>query len=187
MSPTRDSGRGSPTSRDLCVSLTFEQDRAAMLVAHLAVEEPDGWLVELDLTGDELARLLAGETVTVAGEVSGIEEVRDEEPEVELDTVEPEAVAEEAEHEPAGVEQPTPIATAGYSTSLDEPPAGTGPITRSTDVAPGEAVVAYIRGRWQDAVVARRDIGSLLLSYSRPGPFGQVQARIATDRVRRRT
>jgi hypothetical protein len=181
MSPTRDSGRGSPTSRDLCVSLTFEQDRAAMLVAHLAVEEPDGWLVELDLTGDELARLLAGETVTVAGEVSGIEQMRDEEPEVELEAVEPEAMTEEAEHEPAGVEQ------TAYGTSLDEPPAGTEPITRSTDVAPGEAVVAYIRGRWQDAVVARRDIGSLLLGYSRPGPFGQVQVRITTDRVRRRT
>jgi hypothetical protein len=181
MSPTRDSGRGSPTSRDLCVSLTFEQDRAAMLVARLAVEEPDGWLVEIDLTGDELARLLAGETVTVAGEVSGIEQMRDEEPEVELEAVEPEAMTEEAEHEPAGVEQ------TAYGTSLDEPPAGTEPITRSTDVGPGEAVVAYIRGRWQDAVVARRDIGSLLLSYSRPGPFGQVQVRITTDRVRRRT
>jgi hypothetical protein len=174
-------GRGSPTSRDLCVSLTFEQDRAAMLVARLAVEEPDGWLVEIDLTGDELARLLAGETVTVAGEVSGIEQMRDEEPEVDLEAVEPAAMAEEAEHEPAGVEQTE------YGTSLDEPPAGTEPITRSTDVAPGEAVVAYIRGRWQDALVARRDIGSLLLSYSRPGPFGQVQVRIATDRVRRRT
>jgi hypothetical protein len=182
--------RGSPTSRDLRVSLTFEQDPAGALVARLAVEEPDGWLVELDLTGAEPARLLAGETLTVSGDVSGVEQPH-EEPTVEPDVVEPETVpepadVEEAEAEPADFEEPTPATPAAYSIYVDEPPPGTEPIARSTDVAPGEAVVAYIRQRWQDAVVVRRDIGSLLLSYSRSGPFGQVQTRIATDRVRRR-
>jgi hypothetical protein len=180
-------GRGSPTSRDLWVSFTFEQDPAGALVARLAVAEPDRWLVELELTGDALARLLAGETLAVSGEVSDVEYMHDIEPAVELDVIEPETAPEEAAHEPAHVEEPTPAPPAAYSTFLYEPPAGTEPIARSTDVAPGEAVVAYIRGRWQDAVVVKRDIGSLLVGYSRPGPFGQVQVRIATDRVRRLT
>jgi hypothetical protein len=180
-------GRGAPTSRDLWVSLSFEQDPAGALVARLAVEEPDRWLVEVGLSGDALARLIAGdESLAVSGEVSVVEYVPAEEPAVELDVVEPEAAPEEGEPEPAGVEEPTPAPPAAYSTFLYEPPAGTEPIARSTDVAPGEVVVAYIHGRWQNAVVVGRDIGSVLVSYSRPGPFGEVQQRIATDRVRRR-
>jgi hypothetical protein len=178
--------RGLPTSRDLWVSLTFEQDPAGALVARLAVEEPDGWLVELDLTGAELARLLAGETLTVSGEVSGFEQPHEEEPAAEPEVVEPEIAPEETVPEPAADEEPRPAAPKAYGTSHDKPPTATEQIARSTDVAPGEVVVAYIRGRWQDAVVVRRDIGSLLVSYSRSGPFGQVQTRIATDRVRRR-
>jgi hypothetical protein len=178
--------RGPPTSRDLWVALTFEQDPAGAFVARLAVEEPDGWLVELELTGDELACLLAGETLTVSGEVSGVEQQRDEELAVELDAIEPQAAPEDVEHVPADVKEPTPAAPAVFGASFDEPPAGTEPIARSTDVAQGEAVVAYIHGRWLGAVVARRDVGTLLVTYSRPGSFGQVQQRIATDRVRRR-
>jgi hypothetical protein len=180
-------GSGSSTSRDLRVWLTFEQDPAGVFVARLAVEEPDRWLVEVELSGDALARLFAGESLAVSGKVSGVEYIHGEQPAVDLHIVEPETAPEEAEHEPADVEEPTPAPPAAYSTFLYEPPAGTEPITRSTDVAPGEAVVAYIHGRWQDAVVVMPNIGSLLVTYSRPGPFGQVQLRIATDRVRQRT
>jgi hypothetical protein len=160
-------GRGSPTSCDLQVSLTVEQDPAGTVVARLVVDEPDGLLVEVEFTGDELALLLAGEAIAVRAQVSGIEQ-----PQAEDQPVEPEATPDE----------PVPADTAS-----DEPPAGTEPIARSTDVRPGEAVLAHIRGRWRDAVVVRRDIGSLLVSYTRPGSFGAVQQRIATDRVRRRT
>jgi hypothetical protein len=160
-------GRGSPTSCDLQVSLTVEQDPAGTVVARLVVDEPDGLLVEVEFTGDELALLLAGEAIAVPAQVSGIEQQQAEE-----QPVEPEATPDE----------PVPASTAS-----GEPPAGTEPIARSTEVRPGEAVLAHIRGRWRDAVVVRRDIGSLLVSYTRPGSFGAVQQRIATDRVRRRT
>src|SRR5687768_14832669 len=97
MSPARDMSRGLPTSRDLQVWLTFEQDGAGVLVERLAVEQPDGWLVELDLAGDDLPRLLAGQTLTVAGEVSVIERPDDEELGIELGAVEPEVLVEVAE------------------------------------------------------------------------------------------
>jgi hypothetical protein len=35
-------------------------------MACLTVDEPEGRLIDVELDGDELARLLAGETVTVA-------------------------------------------------------------------------------------------------------------------------
>lgn len=162
-----------PSTRGLRVSLTLEQDQAGVLAARLSVDAPEGRVVEVELTGDELALLLAGDTVVVPGEVGGTEqpvEEPDEEPE--------EAVLEEAL-----VQVPAPVT---FSASLDEPPPDSEPIARSTDVAPGEVVLAYIRGRWRDAVVIRRDIGSLLVSYTRQGSFGQVQQRVATDRVRRR-
>ncbi|WP_142105116.1 hypothetical protein [Pseudonocardia cypriaca] len=164
--------RGSPTTCDLQVSLTVDQEPAGVAVARLVVDEPDGLLVEVDLTGDELALLLAGETIAVPGRVSGIEQPPVDEPATEPDVVEPDVVEPE---EPVRA-----------STALDEPPAGTEPIARSTDVRPGEAVVAYIRGRWRDVVVVRRDIGSLLVAYTRPGSFGRVQQRVATGQVRRR-
>jgi hypothetical protein len=164
-------GRGSPTSCDLQVSLTVEQDPAGAVSARLVADEQDGLLIEVEFTGDELALLLAGETIAVPALVSGLEQPDTEEPVPEPDVGGPEVAPEE---------------TARSGTALDEPPAGTEPIARSTDVRPGEAVLAYIHGRWRDAVVVRRDIGSLLVSYTRPGSFGRVQQRIATDRVRRR-
>ena len=164
-------GRGSPISCDLQVSLTVEQDPTGAVTARLVADDPDGLLVEVEFTGDELALLLAGETIAVPGQVSGLEQPPPEEPPSEPD------VAPPAE---AGAAR-----TPG-STAFDQPPAGTEPIARSTDVRPGEAVLAYIHGRWRDAVVVRRDIGSLLVSYSRPGSFGRVQQRLTTDRVRRR-
>jgi hypothetical protein len=167
--------RGSPTSCDLQLSLTVEQDAAGVVVARLVADEPDGLLVEIELTADELALLLAGETLAVPARVSGLEPAPDEEePEEEAtepDVVEPEAPPEELPRD---------------GTAFDEPPAGTEPIARSTDVRPGETVVAYIRGRWREAVVVRRDIGSLLVTYTRPGSFGRVQQRITTGQVRRR-
>jgi hypothetical protein len=164
-------GRGAPTSCDLHVSLTVEQDPGGTVVARLVADEPDGLLVEIEFSGDELALLLAGETVAVPGQVSGLDQhLHTDEPVIEPD-VEPAAAPEEL---------------ARHGTDFDEPPAGTEPIARSTDVRPGEAVLAYIRGRWRDAVVVRRDIGSLLVSYTRPGSFGRVQQRLTTDRVRRR-
>jgi hypothetical protein len=170
-------GRGAPTSCDLQVSLTVEQDRGGTVVARLVADEPDGLLVEVEFSGDELALLLAGETVAVQGQVSGLgQHLHADEPATEPDAVEP------------GVVEPgvAPEERARHSTDLDEPPAGTEPIARSTDVRPGQAVLAYIRGRWREAVVVRRDIGSLLVAYARPGSFGRVQQRLTTDRVRRR-
>lgn len=163
-----------PSTRDLRVSLTLEQDQAGVLAVRLAVDAPEGRVVEAELTGDELALLLAGDTVVVPGEVGGTEHPDDEAGEG----------PEEAVLEQALAQVPVPVT---FSASLDEPPPDSEPIARSTDVAPGEAVLAYIRGRWRDAVVVRRDIGSLLVSYTRQGSFGQVQQRVATDRVRRRT
>jgi hypothetical protein len=163
------------------LSLTFEQSPAADLMARLTVDEPEGRLVDVELDGNELARLLAGETVTVAATIGAD---RGEALPATPDVVEAEAIPEDA-GEPA-IEVPASVASSDYGTSVDDPPAGTEPIARSTDVAPGEAVVAYIRGRWRDAVVARRDIGSLLVTYSPPqGSFGDVQLRIATKWVRR--
>jgi hypothetical protein len=56
----------SPISRDVWLSLTFERGPVANLMACLTVDEPEGRLIDVELDGDELARLLAGETVTVA-------------------------------------------------------------------------------------------------------------------------
>src|SRR5690606_7263081 len=173
MSPARGMGRGSPIACELQVSLTVEQDPAGTVSARLVADQPDGLLVEVEFTGDELALLLAGETIAVPAQVSGLAPPEPPPPE-----------PAQAPAEPAAPAAPAPKAPAG--TALDEPPVGSEPITRSTDVRPGESVLAYIHGRWRDAVVVRRDIGSLLVAYSRPGSFGRVQQRIATDRVRRR-
>jgi hypothetical protein len=66
MSPPRDIAPESPISRDVWLSLTFERGPVANLMACLTVDEPEGRLIDVELDGDELARLLAGETVTVA-------------------------------------------------------------------------------------------------------------------------
>jgi hypothetical protein len=179
-------GRGAPISCDLQISLTVEQDPAGTVTARLVADERDGLLIEIEFTADELALLLAGETIAVPALVSGLVQPEPEEPDTEEPGTE-EPGTEEPVPEP-GIVGPevAPGQEARGSTDLDEPPVGTEPIARSTDVRPGEAVLAYIHGRWRDAVVVRRDIGSLLVSYTRPGSFGRVQQRIATDRVRRR-
>jgi hypothetical protein len=118
--------------------------------------------------------------------VSDVEYLPNDEPAIEsgiAGAIQPEETGQAS----GDVDEPAPTPPATYSTALDEPPTGTQPITRSTDVAPGEAVLAYIHGRWRDAVVARHDVNSLLVTYTRPGSLGQVQQRIATNRVRRRT
>jgi hypothetical protein len=189
-------GRGAPISCDLQISLTVEQDPAGTVTARLVADERDGLLIEVEFTADELALLLAGETIAVPALVSGLVQPEPEEPGTEEPGTEEPGTEEPGTEEP-GTEEPVPepgvvgpeVAPgqeAPGSTDLDEPPVGTEPIARSTDVRPGEAVLAYIHGRWRDAVVVRRDIGSLLVSYTRPGSFGRVQQRIATDRVRRR-
>jgi hypothetical protein len=170
-------GRGAPISCDLQISLTVEQDPAGTVTARLVADERDGLLVEVEFTADELALLLAGETIAVPALVSGlVQPDTEEEPGTEEPVPEPGVVGPEV--------APGQMTRGGAD--LDEPPLGTEPIARSTDVRPGEAVLAYIHGRWRDAVVVRRDIGSLLVSYTRPGSFGRVQQRIATQRVRRR-
>jgi hypothetical protein len=174
-------GRGAPISCDLQISLTVEQDPAGTVTARLVADERDGLLIEVEFTADELALLLAGETIAVPALVSGLvqpdpEELDAEEPDTEEPVPEPGVLGPEV----------APGQKARGGAGLDEPPLGTEPIARSTDVRPGEAVLAYIHGRWRDAVVVRRDIGSLLVSYTRPGSFGRVQQRIATQRVRRR-
>ncbi|TWF76179.1 hypothetical protein FHX44_112067 [Pseudonocardia hierapolitana] len=184
-------GRGSPISCDLQVSLTVEQDPEGTVTARLVADEQDGLLVEVEFTGDELALLLAGETIAVPALVSGPEQPDTEQPDTEQpDTEQPDTEQPDTDEpviEPdVVVPESAPDQTARSGTDLDEPPVGTEPIARSTDVRPGEAVLAYIHGRWRDAVVVRRDIGSLLVSYTRPGSFGRVQQRIATERVRRR-
>ena len=172
--------RGSPTSCDLQLSLTVEQDAAGVVVARLVADEPDGLLVEIELTADELALLLAGETLAVPARVSGLE------PELPDEEAEEEGAAEDETTEPDVAEpEAPPEELRRDSTAFDEPPAGTEPIARSTDVRPGETVVAYIRGRWREAVVVQRDIGSLLVGYTRPGSFGRVQQRVSTGQVRR--
>jgi hypothetical protein len=174
-------GRGAPISCDLQISLTVEQDPAGTVTARLVADERDGLLIEVEFTADELALLLAGETIAVPALVSGLvqpdtEELDAEEPDTEEPVPEPGVLGPEV----------APGQKARGGADLDEPPLGTEPIARSTDVRPGEAVLAYLHGRWRDAVVVRRDIGSLLVSYTRPGSFGRVQQRIATQRVRRR-
>lgn len=177
-----------------------------MLVAHVVVDRASARLVELELSGDELARLLAGQALSVPGAVGESDRV-DEESTVDQD-VGPHAdepadeplgappapsedvdeVADETaprERAPAGTDRKAQGAPAGYSSVRGEPPAGTDPIRFGTDVVPNEPVVAYIGGRWRDAIVVRRDVGSVLVSYTRPGPFGEVLQRVAVTGVRR--
>jgi hypothetical protein len=181
--------------RELHVSLTFEQRALGELVARLAVYEPDGRLVEVELTGDQLARLLAGDVVSTPGQVAAVERRQvPEELAVVLDVegwgVEPEPPedSEEPDDEPVEASEPEPAQSGLYSTAVDEPPPGTEPISRSMDLGPTEQVVAYVGGRWRDAVVVSRDIGSVLVRYSRSGRWGQgVRQRVRTEQVRRWT
>jgi hypothetical protein len=180
MSPTPDAGGW----QELWLSLTFEQQPSGALLARLAVDESADRLVEVELPGELLARLLAGETVLVQGRVT---ERLSEDSVVELDVEEPtEAVQEtEPQHdEPANGDAPGP-AVSWYSAALDAPPPGTVPIMRTTEVARDEAVVAYLRGRWRDAIVVSKDVGTLFVSYSREGR--DRRQRVPVGWVRRRT
>ena len=100
---------------DLLVSLVFEREQGE-LVARLAVDDPDRRLVEVELTGDEVARLLAGEVVAVAGEVAaaetvGVDEPGGEEPRPDVPTLT--VVEQEAAVELDAVEQDVPAAAGG--------------------------------------------------------------------------
>jgi hypothetical protein len=179
MSPAPDAGGW----REMWLSLTFEQQPTGALLARLAVDESADRLVEVELPGELLARLLAGETLPVRGRAA---ERLGKEPEPRLDVGKP-----DVEPEPDGpgltvVKQPETVPSR-YSSLVDEPPEGTVPITRVSEVARDEAVVAYIRGQWRDATVLRKDVGTLFLRYSREGPFGRdLRTSVRVDWVRRR-
>jgi hypothetical protein len=60
-------GRSRVADQPRRVALTYVRaGPVANLMACLTVDEPEGRLIDVELDGDELARLLAGETVTVA-------------------------------------------------------------------------------------------------------------------------
>lgn len=159
----------------LRVLLVFELDPPA--TARLAVDLPDGRpLIALDLTGDEVMRLLAGEPLSVPAYVH---------PSV-LEPAPP-AGGDEVEQidEPVPDLGETPELPGGeYGLRLDEPPAGTEPITRPAQLHPPHRVVAYVAGRWCDALVLSRDQRSALVAYTVEGPFGDRLRRISLDRVR---
>jgi hypothetical protein len=140
-----------------CAWPSFEAEPAS---ARLAVDLPDGRplvavdlpdgrpLVAVELLGDKVARLLAGEALAVPGYVAPSALV-DEQRAV---PVEPEQLEEPV---PGGDETPE-LPADEYGTKLDEPPAGTEPIARPAQVEPPERVVAYVDGRWRDALVVSR-------------------------------
>jgi hypothetical protein len=179
----------------LRVSLAVEgapPARPAAVLARLAVELPDGSaLVAVELTGDEVARLLAGETLAVPGYVApaALVNVQPAEP-VEPEPVEPEPgdrVQAEQLYEPPlpdVVETPGP-ATAVYGSNLDDPPAGTEPIARPAQVDPPQRIVAYVDGWWRDALVVSRGPRTALVAYVVDGPFADRLRRVTFDRMRR--
>jgi len=183
---------------ELRVSLAVEgapPARPVAVLARLAVELPDGSaLVAVELTGDEVARLLAGETLAVPGYVAPAALV-DEQPAepIEPEPVEPEPVEPEPgdrvqaeqlyEPVPDVVETPGP-ATAVYGSNLDDPPAGTEPIARPAQVDRPQRVVAYVDGWWRDALVVSRGPHTALVAYVVDGPFADRLRRVTFDRVR---
>ncbi|OLT09349.1 hypothetical protein BJF78_30795 [Pseudonocardia sp. CNS-139] len=214
------------------VSLTFEQNPGGVLVARLVVDGTVGPLVEVEIPGEDIGRLLVGETVAASARigtpVSSLDEVRPldrettDEPHPDEPSHEPHAAAHagpaggtgfdigpdvvdaveatgspargageahEAEREVVAQADPVQLADASpgrvYGAVFTEPPAGTEPIRRGTDLDPDEPVVGYINGRWRNAVAVRRDAGSILAGYTRPGPFGQVLQRLSVTEVRR--
>jgi hypothetical protein len=177
----------------LWVSLAFEvapPAQPAAVLARLEVDLPDGSaLVAVDLTGDEVARLLAGETLALPGYVAPAALVGEQ----PAEPVEPEQLEEPmpggeveqlAEPVPGGDE--TPDVPAGeYGSKLDDTPAGTEPITRPAQLDPPERVVAYIDGLWRDGLVVSRDRRTALVAYVVDGPFGDRLRRLTLDRLRR--
>ena len=179
----------------LLVSLAFEIAPSALpatVMARLAVELPDGRaLVAVELLGDEVARLLAGETLALPGYVSRSALV-DEQPAdpvepVQLDEPEPGDRGQVGQlDEPlADVEETPGPGTATYGSNLDDPPAGTEPIARPAQVDPPQRVVVYVDGRWRDALVVSREQRTALVAYAVEGPFGDRMRRLTFDRVRR--
>jgi hypothetical protein len=174
----------------LRLSLAFEvapPARPAAMLARLEVDLPDGSaLVAVDLTGDEVARLLAGETLALPGYVAPAAPTGEQpaEPEQLEEPLPGGEVEQLAEPVPGGAE--TPEVPAGeYGSNLDEPPAGTEPITRPAQLDPPERVVAYVDGRWRDWLVVSRDRRSALVAYVVDGPFGDRLRRLTFDRLRR--
>jgi hypothetical protein len=163
------------------------------VTARLAIDLPDGRpLVTLDLTGEETVRLLAGEPLSVPGYV--IPSAIEPEPPTTVPE-EPEQPVEPEPTEVGDVEQvalPVPdtgetSAAGAYGARLDEPPPGTETVTRAAQLHPPHRVVAYVAGRWRDALVVSRDQRSALIAYVGDGPFGDRLGRLTFDRVRLRT
>jgi hypothetical protein len=156
------------------------------VLARLEVDMPDGSaLVAVELIGDEVARLLAGETLALPGYVSQSALVHEQPPE-------PEQPEEPGPVEPEQLEAPvlggdeTPEVPAGeYGSNLDDPPAGTEPIRGPAQVDPPERVVAYVDGRWRDGLVISRGRRTLFVAYVVDGPFGDRLRRVTFDRARR--
>jgi hypothetical protein len=173
----------------LWVSLAFEvapPARPAPLLARLEVDLPDGSaLVAVELIGDEVARLLAGETLALPGYVSPSALVHEQPPEPEQPE-EPEPVVPEQVEAPVPAGDATLEVPAGeYGSNLDDPPTGTEPIARPAQLDPPERVVAYVDGRWRDGLVVSCDRRTALVAYVVDGPFGDRLRRLAFDRVRR--
>jgi hypothetical protein len=84
-----------------------------------------------------------------------------------------------------GVDETPEVPPGEYGSNLDDPPAGTEPITRPTQLEPPDRVVAYVDGRWRDGLVVSRDRRTALVAYVVDGPFGDRLRRLAFDRVRR--
>lgn len=129
-----------PNVDGLRVSLAFEvapPARPAAELARLTVDLPDGSaLVAVELIGDEVARLLAGETLALPGYVSPTALVHEHPPEPEQPEEPVPVETEQLEAPVPGVDE-TPEVPAGESGSkLDEPPAGTEPITGPAQVDP---------------------------------------------------
>jgi hypothetical protein len=185
----------------LLVSIAFEiapPAGPAAVVARLAVDLPDGRaLVAVELLGDEVAWLLAGETLALPGYVIASALVDEESGElvrsVPLDEPEPEPESEpghrgqavQLDEPPPDVEETPGPGTATYGSNFDDPPAGTEPIAGPAEVDPPHRVVAYIDGRWRDALVVSRKQRTALVAYAVEGPFGDRLRRLMFDRLRR--
>jgi hypothetical protein len=173
-----------PNVDGLRVLLVFELDPP--VTAQLAVDLPDGRpLVVLDLTGEEVVRLLGGELLSVPGYVSP-SAVEPEPPAAPVATDTTEQLGEvEQLGEPVPDVDETPELPAGeYGSQLDQAPTGTDPITRPTQLHPPHRVVAYVAGRWRDALVVSRDQRTALVAYAVEGPFGDRLRRLTFNLVR---
>lgn len=174
----------------LWVSFAFEiasPARPAAVLARLEVDLPDGSaLVAVDLNGDEVARLLAGETLALPGYVAPAALIGEQPAEPEqLDEPLPGGEVERLAEPAPGGDQAPEVPAGEYGPKLDEPPAGTEPITRPAQLVPPERVVTYLDGRWRAGLVISRDRHTALVAYVVDGPFGDRLRRVTFDRVRR--